>query len=245
MLGADRSSFHRPAKSTDNPDPANPNSDTTCGPGPEPCRRESSKHLELLEALIDNIIRGLKDKSCQPRVRDALVAIQLREKVAKSSEAEQTFWGLIDSIRKTELSKPVRLQRQIQNTILGLKDQMKNGILPLKTITDAFNQPRSQQARLTYRRMSSLLSQMGFTKARTRNGASAIIWDDELLAQEEPPPDQNVGGCGDKKNEKLSSEASEPSEPSASLVDVPSYGRLQHVSARPVNVFFKLRRKTT
>jgi hypothetical protein len=60
---------------------------------------------------------------------------------------------------------------------------VKNGILPVKTITDTFNQGKSKESRLTYHRIGRLLSTMGFRKARTQNGSSAIIWDDNLLSQ--------------------------------------------------------------
>ncbi len=160
---------------------------------PEIDPRESSKHLKLLETLIDNIIKRLEDNSCEPKVRDALEAIKLEQQVAKTSEAEKIFWKLIESIRTSELSEPTSLESQIQATILGLKDLVKNGILPLKTITDAFNQARSKQGRLTYRRMTRLLSAMGFTRAKTPNGCSAIIWDDELLPQDTSSDTQNPG----------------------------------------------------
>jgi hypothetical protein len=165
--------------------------------GPETHPRHDSKRLKLLDTLVEKIIQRLDDDSCQPKVRDALKAIQLRDKVARASEAEEFFWEQIDDIRRDELAKaptePSSLQLQIQETILGLKDLVKNGILPLKAITQAFNETRSKQARLTSRRMSSLLSAMGFTKAKTRNGCSAIIWDNELLPQDTSSHAQNPG----------------------------------------------------
>ena len=166
-------------------------------PGP-PTR--DSKHLQLLDALVDKIVQKMDDDSFQPKVRDALKAIQLREKVAKASEAESIFWNLIDDIKKEEFSEdspvPAGLQGQIKETILGLKDVVKNGILPLKAITEAYNQARSQQARLTSRRMSSLLSAMEFTKAKTPNGCSAIIWDDQLLPQDTSSDAHTSGSDG-------------------------------------------------
>jgi hypothetical protein len=149
-----------------------------------------SDRLKLLDTLIRKIVQGLDDDSCKPKIRDALKAIQLREKVAETSEAEQIFWGMIDDIKKEEYSEPSSvppsLASQIQEIILSLKHLVKNGILPLKAITEAFNQGRFQQARLTSRRMSRLLSDMGFAKARTPTGSSAIIWDDYLLSQDTP-----------------------------------------------------------
>jgi hypothetical protein len=157
---------------------------------PESCRREEPKDLKLLELLIDKSIKRLEEDSCEPKIRDALKAIQLKEKVVKTSEAEKIFWQEIDRIRREELSgpcpepiQPTDLEVQILNTIVGLKDQVKNGILPVKTITDTFNQGRSKESRLTYPRIGRLLSTMGFTKAKTQNGSSAIIWDDQLLSQ--------------------------------------------------------------
>jgi hypothetical protein len=157
---------------------------------PESSREENSKLLQLLEVLIDKIIMKLKDNSFEPRVQDALRAIQLKQKVVQTSEAERIFWQEIDAIRASELTRfyaqPFNLEDQIQTTILGLKDQVRNGILPVKTITDAFNQGKSEQGRFSYHRIGRLLSTMGFRKAKTQNGSSAIIWDDNLLSG---PPD--------------------------------------------------------
>jgi hypothetical protein len=157
---------------------------------PESSQCEDSKLMQLLEVLIDKIIMKLENNSFEPKVQDALKAIQLKQKVVKTSEAERIFWQEIDAIRTCELTKfysqPFNLEDQIQTTILGLKDQVRNGILPVKTITDAFNQGKSEQGRFSYHRIGRLLSTMGFRKAKTQNGSSAIIWDDKLLSG---PPD--------------------------------------------------------
>jgi hypothetical protein len=169
---------------------------------PESCRREEPKDLRLLEILIDKSIKRLEEDSCEPKIRDALKAIQLKQKVAKTSEAEKTFWQLIDDLRREELGptankldestcserseskdKSENLEAQILNTIKGLKDQVKNGILPVKTITDTFNQGRSKESRLTYPRIGRILSTMGFRKAKTGSGASAIIWDEDFISR--------------------------------------------------------------
>ena len=155
---------------------------------PDSSRREDPKHLKFLEILIDKIIKRLEENSCEPKIRDALKAIQLKQDVVKTSEAEKIFWQEIESIRREVLPKlylePINLESQIQRTIIGLKHQIKNGILPVKTITDTFNQGRSEESRLTYHRIGRLLSTMGFRKGKTQNGSSAIIWDDKLLQDE-------------------------------------------------------------
>jgi hypothetical protein len=148
---------------------------------------ENTRFLQLLDKLIDNIIKRLEDNSVQPKIRDALKAIQLRQKVAKSSETEKIFWELLESIRDDELNKLypkiLNLEDQITKTIIGLKHQVKNGILPVKLITDTFNQGRSKESKLTYHRIGRLLSSMGFRKAKTHAGTYAILWDDDLLFQ--------------------------------------------------------------
>jgi hypothetical protein len=148
---------------------------------------ENTRFLQLLDKLIDNIIKRLEDNSVQPKIRDALKAIQLRQKVAKSSETEKIFWELLESIRDDELNKIypqiLTLEDQITKTIIGLKQHVKNGILPVKLITDTFNQGRSKESKLTYHRIGRLLSSMGFRKAKTHAGTYAILWDDDLLFQ--------------------------------------------------------------
>lgn len=175
-------------------DPQDPNLDDEKVVDPEFYQKEEPKDLKLLEILIDKSIKRLEENSCEPRIQDALKAIQLKQKVLKTSEversethrAEKIFWDEIEAIRQEELPKlypeeAVSLESQIQSTVLGLKYQVKNGILPVKTITDTFNQGRSKESRLSYHRIGRLLSTMGFRKAKTQRGCSAIIWDDKLL----------------------------------------------------------------
>ena len=173
---------------------------------PKSDRSVDSKNLKFIERLIDKAIKRLEDDSFEPRIQDALKAIQLKEKVAKTSEAEKIFWQEIENIRNEELPKlypeePVSLETQIQNTVLGLKDQVKNGILPLKIITDTFNQGKSKESRLSYRRIGQLLSSMGFRKAKTHDNTCAILWDDNLLLWRASSQSEN--GLSDvEKNEK-------------------------------------------
>jgi len=159
------------------------------------CATHDSVQLKLLDTLVEKIIEALAENSCKVKVGDALRAIQLREKVAKKSEAEQIFWQMIEEIKAEGPpgSHPefTPLQRQIHSAILPLRDCVKNAILPVKTITEAFNGSRSEQARLTTRRMGKLLAGMGFTMVKASNGSSAIIWDDDLLPPTPPPGQQN------------------------------------------------------
>ncbi len=163
--------------------------------------KEQATQLKFLETLIHKLIKRLEEDSYKPKVQDALKAIQLKQNMAKTSEversethrAEKIFWQEIESIRKEVLPKlfpqTLNLKAQIQNTIIGLKHLVRNGILPVKTITDlktqnsgTFNQGKSKESQLTYHRIGRLLSSMGFRKAKTQTGTYAILWDDELLS---------------------------------------------------------------
>jgi hypothetical protein len=144
--------------------------------------------LSFLEALIEKVADNLARNSCEPKVRDALRAIQLKQKFSNGSEAERLFWQQIEEIRREESQESgasgglsdSRMEDRILDTIIGLKGQVKNGVLPVKTITDTFNQGRSEREQLTYHRVGRILSRMGFQKARVRN-SSAILWDQEKI----------------------------------------------------------------
>jgi hypothetical protein len=148
-------------------------------------KEKITSDLELLEMFINKMKQKLQDDSYEPKMQDALKAIQLKHKLAPDSEAEKTFWGLIDDLRKEVLypepSTKENLKAQILEIIIGLKGEVKKGALPVKTITDAFNQRRSKDSQLTYKRIGRLLSELGFTKVRTGSGAFAIVWDEEVI----------------------------------------------------------------
>ena len=156
-----------------------------------------SEQLKLLDTLIRKAIEAMSDNSCKLKISDALAAIKLREKVAKNSDAEQIFWQMIDDIKQEQPleldSETPSLEDQIQDTILGLKPQVENGALPIKIITDTFNQGRSKESQFTYRRVGELLSGMGFRKARTHVGSYAILWDDNLLFQPASNSEESEG----------------------------------------------------
>jgi hypothetical protein len=61
--------------------------------------------LRLLELLINKFIEKLQKNGFEPKVQDALKAIQLKQKLAQTSEAEKIFWELIDQLKKEELDK--------------------------------------------------------------------------------------------------------------------------------------------
>ena len=68
-------------------------------------RLDGNQAEEFLEKLIKKVLKRINSKDYQPKVSDALKAIQLKQKLKKTSEAEKIFWGLIEKIRKEELQR--------------------------------------------------------------------------------------------------------------------------------------------
>jgi len=66
------------------------------------CNNLINKDLQLLDMLIHKFIENIKQNGFEPRAQDALKAIQLKQKLAKTSEKEQIFWEMIDQISKDE-----------------------------------------------------------------------------------------------------------------------------------------------
>jgi hypothetical protein len=58
---------------------------------------------------------------------------------------------------------------------------VEKGIVPNKTITDALNKDKSDRYMISYQRVGRKLTALGFEKVKTGTGASAIVWDTELL----------------------------------------------------------------
>jgi hypothetical protein len=197
---------------------------------PESDRRVDSKELEFIERLIDKAIQVLEDDSFEPRIQDALKAIQLKEKVAKTSEGEKAFWDMIEEVRQEELPKlypesepePVDLESQIINTIKGLNYQVKNGALPVKTITDYFNYGKSEESRLSYHRVGRILSNLGFRKAMTHNGSYAILWDDNLLSWRASSQSANEPSDFEEDEKEESESPASPVSPACPVVTLPA-----------------------
>ena len=137
--------------------------------------------LPLKERLIAFRARHLGEtladipKPASGRLGDILKPLQQIIRMVKP-EREPSLLRLIRQIESEKLiEKADSLESQILMTLIGLKRQVERGILPVKAITDAFNEGKSEKSQLTYQRIGRRLSAMGFKKARASDGASAII----------------------------------------------------------------------
>ena len=97
-------------------------------------------------------------------------------------EREGAFLRLVRQIEEERLTeKADSLEAHILAVVARLGDQVERRLLPVKKITDAFNEGRPEKAQVTYQRIGRRLSAMGFKKDRGGDGAFAIVWDEELL----------------------------------------------------------------
>ena len=97
-------------------------------------------------------------------------------------EKESSFLKLACQLQEDRLlDKSDTLEALIISCIINLKSNVLNGILPVKDITDSLNQDRAKEHQFTYQRIGRRLQALGFKKARTEAGASAVIWDEALI----------------------------------------------------------------
>ncbi|MEJ5377081.1 MAG: CHC2 zinc finger domain-containing protein [bacterium] len=120
-------------------------------------------------------------KPAAGRLGDILKPLQQIIRLVKP-ERELSFLRLIRQIESEKLiEKADSLEAQILAVLIGLQDQVQSGMLPVKRITDTFNEGKPEKSQLTYQRIGRRLSAMGFKKVKASDGASAIVWDDESI----------------------------------------------------------------
>jgi DNA primase catalytic core len=117
-------------------------------------------------------------KPAAGRLGDILKPIQQIIHMVKP-EREPSFLRLIRELEAEKLAeKADSLEAEILMVLIGLRDEVERGILPVKKITNAFNEGKPEKSHVSYQRIGRRLSAMGLKKAKAGDGASAIIWDD-------------------------------------------------------------------
>ena len=132
-----------------------------------------ARHLDRSLPNINKPARGRLGDICKPLV-------QVVQQFAPCHESEfLELIRLLETRRLTEKSDT--LDAQIIRTICALEHIVEKGIVPNKAITDALNKDKSDRYVISYQRVGRKLTALGFDKVKTGTGASAIIWDTELL----------------------------------------------------------------
>ena len=98
-------------------------------------------------------------------------------------ERIEAFQTLVEEFKlERKITKSEGFEAQILKAIKDLRDDVENGKLSNKLITDALNIGRLDGKKLTPRYVSGQLAALGFKKGTTKTGASAILWDDDQIA---------------------------------------------------------------
>ncbi|MFH1900840.1 MAG: hypothetical protein ABIK26_01155 [Candidatus Omnitrophota bacterium] len=143
--------------------------------------------LSLKERLVAFKARHLGEKfqdiikPASGRLGDILKPLQQIICLVKP-EKEKSFLKLAKALEKGRLmEKADTLEAQILDEVIKHKEDTINGALPVKKITDALNDGKQEKFQFSYQRIGRRLAAMGFRKAKTRDGASAIIWDEKSI----------------------------------------------------------------
>ncbi len=133
------------------------------------------RHLDRELPAVEKQFRGRFGDITRP-------LIQVIRIVAPSKEAELiALFNDMEYGRKMEKSEG--LNAELIKAIVGLGYKVKAGFLPIKDITDFINEGRVKQYQYSYKRIGNLLAALGFQKGKTKDGGSAIQYDQELLKQ--------------------------------------------------------------
>ena len=116
-------------------------------------------------------------KPADGRLGDILKPI-LQVIMLVNPESKNIFFGLINEIQnRKKLENLDSIEAQIIKVLINLEDKLFYGKLSVKEITDAVNEGRTEKYCISSNSIGKHLSAMSFDKARTSNGASAIIYD--------------------------------------------------------------------
>lgn len=95
---------------------------------------------------------------------------------------EQNLQNIIRFIKNQRMiEKTQTIEAKMLLVIISLKSHVENGILPVKVITDTYNEYKRDKYKMSYPRVGRILSSMGFQKTHTSTGAVAIIYDEKNI----------------------------------------------------------------
>jgi hypothetical protein len=93
-------------------------------------------------------------------------------------DSKDSFYNLVGKLSNQKALEDLEsLESEIVRSLLNLTDKVNHGKLPVKDITEAVNKDKSGKYCLSTAYIGKKLSALGFEKAKTSNGSSAIIYD--------------------------------------------------------------------
>jgi hypothetical protein len=97
-------------------------------------------------------------------------------------EKEVNLQNIIHFISSQRMIEKIQtIEAKILTVIITLRDNVVNGVLPIKDITDTYNKYKSKGTMITYQKMGRILPPMGFQTWFTSSGNSAIVYDEKNI----------------------------------------------------------------
>jgi hypothetical protein len=142
--------------------------------------------LPLKERLVAFLARHLGKelpdlrKPVRGRLGDIMKSLLQIVRLVKP-EREESFRKLIGQLeQERNISKSDSLEASLLLTLIGLEHRVEDGLLSIKTITDAYNESVHEKFHTSTRTVGWRLKAMGFQKRKRNNGAF-IKWDERLV----------------------------------------------------------------
>lgn len=101
-------------------------------------------------------------------------------------EAEESFLSLCQELKQGSVEdKAETVEGQIVKIILNSENRVEDGILPIKAVTDQYNEGKQQRFQTTPQRIGRILKSLGFHPGKHRpkmpDGAAAISWNEKFI----------------------------------------------------------------
>jgi hypothetical protein len=97
-------------------------------------------------------------------------------------EKEEEFLSLVREIERSRLiDRADTFEARVVKAIITNRVKVEHGFLTVETVTEALNDGKQGNHRITPQKIGRLLKSFGFKRARTQRGCSAILWDDRLI----------------------------------------------------------------
>ncbi len=99
-------------------------------------------------------------------------------------EREAEFLAFVGLLQRHRLQeKAETLESELLRILDGLRDEVQAGLLPVRLVTEALNEGRSEKDRITDQRVGKRLRGLGFEKGTRSAEGATVLWDEEKLAR--------------------------------------------------------------
>ena len=148
-------------------------------------RREFSlpfrERLEAFRAIQFNRPLPEVKKPCSGRLGDIFKPIIQTVRIINPAK-EDAILRLVEIIQKEKLlNNAESTEAEIIRVIVSLENEVSHRILPIEKITQGLNSNRPERFSTSPQKIGRILTSMGFEKAKTSSGNSAIVWNEELI----------------------------------------------------------------